>query len=395
MRRSRGVRMASLFDDDIEIDALDAMITEVDADLPAAPEEVPQPRANPDFFGHDEIEKRLLADIIAGRLPHAIILAGLPGIGKATLAYRLARFLLAGGADNALLPPENLALSSTHPIFRRVVSGGHADLLTVEREYDEKKGRFKNDISVEAARRIHPFLQKTAAEGGWRVVIVDSAEYMNTSGQNAILKILEEPPEKTLLILTTSQPGMLLPTIRSRCRLVPMQPLSRQVIVTTLDKFAPTLTTKDKTAIADLADGSMGRALQLNNDGGLALYRKLLDAVATMPRLDMLKVHELSETLGKYGAEPQFEAATGILAGWCARQALAEAKGVLAKDTLAGDAEIFARLSQHYPRGHFVSAREKIMQLAWQTDVYNLDRKQAVMAAFLALQNPDYQGLNT
>jgi len=92
---------------------------------------------------------------------------------------------------------------SKHSVFHRVASSGHADLMTVEREFDEKKGRLKNDISVESVRRIHPFVRMTAAEGGWRVVIVDGAEYLNASSQNALLKVLEEPPKKTVLILTT------------------------------------------------------------------------------------------------------------------------------------------------------------------------------------------------
>jgi len=390
--------VASLFADD-DADVFDAVEKEVDAGAPVAQEEV-TPRSNPDFFGHEDIEKYLLQDYLAGRMPHALILAGPPGIGKATLAFRLARYLFsqADGRQGAGLfgdsaPPASLYVAPEHPVFRRVASAGHADLLTVEREFDEKKGRFKNDISVEAVRRIHPFLRMTAAEGGWRVVIVDGAECLNTSSQNALLKVVEEPPKKTLLILTTSQPGSLLPTIRSRCRMAPLKPLPEKVIGALLDKMLPGLGGEEKTSLSRLAEGSIGKALQFHHDAGVALYRELLGVVSALPELDMVKVHGLAEKIGKYGAEQSYAAATEIMAGWCERQARATARGQALADVLPGDAAVFKKLDGIYPPGHFLRAWEKISQLVQQTETYNLDKRQAIIGAFLALQKPDYQGL--
>src|SRR5205814_6509761 len=157
----------------------------------------------------------------AGRLPHAILLSGPRGIGKATFAFRLARFLLAGPED---LPAEmfgetekgGLAIDSESGVFRRVASGGHADLLTVERAYDPRRRRMRGEIVVGDTREISAFLRLTPAEGGWRVVIVDGADEMNRNAANALLKILEEPPQRALLLLVAHSPGRLLPTIRSR-----------------------------------------------------------------------------------------------------------------------------------------------------------------------------------
>jgi DNA polymerase-3 subunit delta' len=388
--------MSSLFDEE---ETLDALASEVDAAEPAAPVDV-SPRSNPDFIGHESVEKALLHDFLTARLPHALILAGPPGIGKATLAFRLARFLLSqseeqGGGlfGDAAPPPTSLYLKPEHPVFRRVVSSGHADLVTIEREFDEKKGRLKTEISVEAVRRIHPFLQFTAAEGGWRVVIVDSAEYLNTSSQNALLKILEEPPKKTVLILTTSQPGSFLPTIRSRCRMIAMEPLSEKVIGTLLDKMAPGLAMEEKTILCRLAEGSIGRALQFYQDDGVALYKELLKVASTIPALDMVELHKLAEKLGKYGAEQSYTTATQIIIGWCERQARAAARGQTVVDVLPGDAAVFQKIGENYPPNHFLNAYEKISQLVLQTDNYNLDKKQAIIGAFLALQKVDYQGL--
>lgn len=393
--------MASLFADeeeltDSEIDDAGAL---ADAAAPPEPEDI-TPRGNAECIGHEKIEKALLADFSAGRMPHAIILAGPPGIGKATLAYRLARFLLAQSTEDAgsslfgdAAPPESLYVAPEHPAFRRVLSGGHADLMTVEREFDEKRGRLKNDISVETVRRIHPFLRKTAAEGGWRVVIVDSAEYLNQSSQNALLKILEEPPKKTVLILTTAQPGGFLPTIRSRCRMVPMAPLGEMQMSALLDRFAPGIAPAQKAMLAKLAEGSIGRALQFHADDGIALYQDLLKAAATLPELDMLLVHELADKFGKFGAERAFDTVCDILTGWCARLARLQARGLPLLDVLPGDSEVFQRLADIYPPQHFIETWEKLTRLFAQTDSYNLDKRQAIIASFQMLQNPNHPGL--
>ncbi|MFH1158906.1 MAG: DNA polymerase III subunit delta' [Pseudomonadota bacterium] len=387
--------MASLFDDDETEDNFDPVGKEADAAAPAVPEEV-APRANPDFSGHEDIEKILLQDCLAGHLPHALVLAGPPGIGKATLAFRLARFLFSGGADRREAglfgeepPPVSLFVAPENPVFHRVASSGHADLVTVEREFDEKKGRLKNDLSVDAVRRIHPFLHMTAAEGGWRVVIVDGAEYLNASSQNALLKVLEEPPKKTALILTTSQPGNLLPTIRSRCRMALMEPLPEKTVGALLDKRAPGLGADEKAVLIRLAQGSIGKALHLHQKDGVALYRRLLGAVSTLPGLDMVMVHDLAEKLGKYGAEESYATATEIMTGWCERQARAGARGRPPDDILPGDAEIFQKIGDLHPSGHFLRAWEKISQLVLQTEIHNLDKRLTIINAFLALQKPE------
>ncbi len=389
--------MPSLFEDDAE-DDIESLIEEVDSAAPDAPLQL-SARTNPDFFGHEDIERELLQDYLSGRMPHAVVLAGPSGIGKATLAFRLARFLLsrADGQEQGLFgdvaPPTSLYLAPENPVFRRVAAGGHADLVTVEREYDEKRGRLKNEISVDAVRRIHPFLRMTAAEGGWRVVIVDGADALNASSQNALLKILEEPPKKTVLILTTSQPGKFLPTIRSRCRMVHMEPLPEDVLSALLDKMAPGLSADEKNILIRMGQGSIGKALRFYEDDGATLYRELLEAVSLMPDLDMVRVHKLAEKLGKYGAEQSFVTATEIMSGWCERQTRSSARGVLPEDILPGDAAVFQKIGAVYPAGHFFRAWEKISELVLQTDIYNLDKKQAVIGAFLALQRPDYQGL--
>ena len=155
----------------------------------------------------------MLDALRAGRMHHAWLITGPEGVGKATLAYRFARRLLAGQPAE-----ESLRLDQAHPVFRRVAAASHADLLTVERVYDDRRKRMKTQFAVDDIRRINGFMSLTPAEGGWRVAIIDGAEELNQASANALLKVLEEPPPGAILLLVCSAVGRLLPTIRSRCR---------------------------------------------------------------------------------------------------------------------------------------------------------------------------------
>jgi len=146
---------------------------------------VPPPRANPDLIGHEGAERELRRLDEIGRLPHAILLSGPRGIGKATLAFRLARFLLASGEERNAVAERGLAIDPESGVFRRVAAGGHADLLTIERAYDARRRRLRGEIVVEDAREITGFFRLTAAEEGWRIVVVDGADEMNRSAANA------------------------------------------------------------------------------------------------------------------------------------------------------------------------------------------------------------------
>src|ERR1700761_6420475 len=201
----------------------------------------PEPRANPVLLGHEAAEATLLDALRAGRMHHAWLITGPEGIGKATLAYRFARRLLAGP-----LIGDTLALDPDHPVFRRVAVGSHADLLTVERAYDEKRKRMKTQIAVEDVRKINSFMALTPAEGGWRVVILDGAEELNQNSANALLKVLEEPPPRAILLLVCSAAGRLLPTIRSRCRRLRLTPLEDDAMNTVLAGYLPAMPADDR-----------------------------------------------------------------------------------------------------------------------------------------------------
>ncbi len=239
----------------------------------------PEPRANPDLLGHETAERIWSEARAGGRLHHAWLITGTEGIGKATLAYRFARGLLAGDAPGGSTP-----LDPADPIFRRIAAGTHAGLMTIEREADEKTKRLRREIVVDQMREITQFLRRTAGEGGWRVVIIDGAEDMNPNAANALLKLLEEPPTGALLLLVCHAPGLLPPTIRSRCRRLRLSPLAADTVEALLARYLSDLPAAERAPMARLAEGSIGRALTLAGGDGPAMAAQVAGVVAEIPR---------------------------------------------------------------------------------------------------------------
>ncbi len=255
--------------------------------------ESPEPRANAGLLGHEAAEAALVEAVTAGRLHHAWLLTGPPGIGKATLAFRFGRRLLAGGAFDTLELPQS------HPTFRRVAAGTHADLLTIERGFNEKTKKPRTEIVVDDVRDVTGFMHLTPAEGGWRVVVVDGAEFLNRSAANALLKVLEEPPPRAVLLLVCSAVGRLLPTIRSRCRMLRLGNLSEAVVAELLARSRPEIGQGERIRLAALSDGSIGRALRLADEGGLAIAELARRSVARFERLTTADAVAAHDSLGR------------------------------------------------------------------------------------------------
>ena len=245
------------------------------------------PRTNTKLVGHNEAEATLMHDLVRGKLAHGWIISGPQGIGKATLAYRFARTLLSGEAD----------LHEDHPIFKRIVAGSHSDLLVLEQLFDEKKDEKTKDISVEQAREIGQFLSLTPGESQWRVVIIDSADALNANGANAILKILEEPPPQTILLLIAHNVSRLLPTIRSRCRVLKLKPLNDKQFVSVVRNTAPELDSVQIRALGQLCENSPGMALEMHAHNGLEIYHQILEILSSLPSLDMALIHTFADRL--------------------------------------------------------------------------------------------------
>ena len=326
------------------------------------------PRETTALFGHRMAEAELLNAYRSGRIPHAWLIGGAQGIGKATLAYRMARFVLAHRNPLAsdVQRAETLQVDSTDPVARHVAAGAHGGLLTLERTLNDK-GVLRTVITVDETRETIPFFGSTAAIEGWRVCIVDTVDELNPNAANALLKILEEPPQQSLFLLVSHAPARVLPTILSRCRKLLLRPLATGEVIHAAAEAAGIAVDDPALAeAAEAADGSVSRALTLLGGDAIKLHQKTAALLATLPRVDPRELHALGDALG--GSDRVALAAfIDSVDRWVSERLRAD------------DANANANL----PRlARLAEVWEKISRAARDTAEYNLERKPLVFSVF-------------
>lgn len=366
------------------------------------------PRRNLDLVGQEAAERIVLDAWNAGRMPHAWLITGPRGVGKATFAYRIARFALAGGGQGGAaeaglfgdaLPPETpqtLAIAPDHPVVARVASRGHADLRVLEPNMPNPKNsnRPSRQILVDHVRQALQVANLTAAEAGWRVVLVDPADELNVNAQNAILKSLEEPPPGVLFLLVSHAPGRLLPTIRSRCRRVALEPLGPDAVDTLLGRYRPELPEDDRRALGRLTEGSVGDAQALADSGGLDLYRNVVRLLGTLDSPDIQGIHALGDSIARAGQQSSrtgrqaadgFATVRDLIGRWLGRLVIAGARAEAPLEIVPGEAQISANFLSRAPLEQWLEVWEKVTGLLARADGANLDRKQTIVSAFLTM----------
>lgn len=360
--------------------------------------EIPAPRQTAELFGHEDAERALLAAAHGGRLPHAWLITGPKGIGKATLAYRFARHLFAhppaspaasGGlfaADD--LPatiPDSMYIAPEQPLFHRVAAGGHGDLLTVELRANDS-GKLSSVIRVGDVRAAIDFAHMTASEGGYKVIVVDGAELMNRESENAFLKILEEPPADTVILMVSHNPGRLLPTTRSRCRMLALKPLSTEIVTDLMTRHLPDVPAADAHELARLSEGSIGRTLSLAMGGGLDIYRDTVKILRSLPDLNGAAVQALATKLARSGADDAYRSGIDLYRWWLSRIVLASSRGAAGDPSLSPDErEIADRAAGTAILPVWLARLDEAESLIRSADTLNLDRKQVILSLFLSL----------
>lgn len=322
-------------------------------------EGVPDPAENARLFGHRDAATYLAAAYGEGRLPHALLISGPRGVGKATLAFHLAHHLLAN--PRPVLAPAGLVVPDpASQLWRQVAIGAHPSVLHLTRPWDEKNKRFKSVLSVDEVRRVGRFLAMTSHDGSYRIVIVDAADDMNVSAANALLKSLEEPPARSVFVLISHAAGGLLPTIRSRCQHLRLAPLDADDLLSVLEAGGQPLpnSAEARRTLAERSGGSARLATLLTRYGGLEIAQTI-DKVAREDVLDVIESHRLADVVGGRGQDVPF----GIFNDYV-------------MDVLAAEART-AAMAQSGSRAEKLSRLfEETGTAIADTETYNLDRKQ-------------------
>ncbi|HYJ59246.1 MAG TPA: DNA polymerase III subunit delta' [Methyloceanibacter sp.] len=334
------------------------------------------PREVDRLFGHEAALQELVGALHSGRMHHAWLIVGAEGVGKATLAYRFARSLLAEGK----------IVDRDHPVFHKVAALSHPNLLVIRRSWVEKSKRYSQWIGIDEVRRLRAFLGHSAGEGGWRVVIVDRADELNQSAANALLKALEEPPPRTLFLLISNAEGRLPVTIRSRTRTLRVTGLGeddlKQAVQAALARDGQAPDAKKLATALALSEGSVRRALELIGSEGIDLYDEIAASLAALPEVEGPRLHRQVERLGAGDAE-RLDLYLALLLGLIERliRFTATSHGASREEqTLAG------RLVSPANLAHWAEAWEAISDAKAEAFALNLDRSLLVLETWFRLQ---------
>lgn len=324
------------------------------------------PRRAQGLTGHRAAETRLLQAHQSGKLHHAWLISGPEGIGKATLAYRFARFLLHVPASEKAKAHTSLHVPPEVPVFRQVAAAAHPDLFVLQRAVDQRNKRLKTEIAAEDARKAQDFFSRTAGAGGWRVSIIDPADELNAESANALLKVVEEPPARSIFLIVCHHPGRILRTIRSRCLHLPLDALSIDETLEVLRGLPPQAAGTGGEAefrqAAELSRGSPGRALGMIGSQGTAAFAAFLkhSRLSTAVAAEIAGIFSGRETAEDYAIFCR------LLLGWIGEEARARALNGAGSALAEAHADINSSLRQ--------------------ADALNLDRRQTVTDALLRLE---------
>lgn len=352
---------------------------------PDAVEGAPHPRHTAELFGQSHAQNAFLEAFNTGRLPHAWLISGPKGVGKATLAWQIARFLLTQGGESLFGPPADLAADPSNPVVHRMSALAEPRLMLCRRPYDPKTKRLRTAITIDEVRKLKGFFNLSAADGGWRVAIVDAADELNVAAANGLLKILEEPPEKVVLLLVAHQPSKLLPTIRSRCRALRCETLDEVDMGKALaqvgqaDSMSP--------ALASLSGGSPGQAIRLLGDGGVQLFEQIIGLINTAPGLDRGLALALADKCAARGNESTYALMLDLITLALVRLARHGA-GMPMVEAATGELALAARLSSNADQARiWADLQQGLSAKTGHARAVNLDPAQVILDTFLQIDS--------
>jgi DNA polymerase-3 subunit delta' len=321
------------------------------------------------LVGHAAAERAFLDAYRAGRMPHAWIIGGPEGAGKATLAWRVARFLLANPdpQSSSVLGAQNLHVDPASPAARQVAALSSPDVALLRRQWNERVKKLYTEIRAEEVRAATRIFQHAAGGGGWRIAIIDSADELNHYAANALLKMIEEPPARSLFLLIAHRPGRILPTIRSRCRLLMIEPLKEGEVIRAVTAVNSDYSHRDIAAAAKRAGGSVKEALRLLGGESGQLDANVQNLLARLPDVDWRDIHSLGDAVAGRDNEAAYESLMANVFAFLDHSVRERAAG--------GPARLQS----------YAAAWEKVLDAARETEVLNLDKRPLILSIFAEL----------
>ena len=351
----------------------------------------PHPRKTLNLFGHKKAQTEILDALKNEKIHHAWLVCGSKGIGKATLVWKMARTLLTmdplATISNHSNSPTNLNVAIEHPIYKRTLALTEPKLHLLRRNWDPKTERFRQSITIEDIRALKGFFNLSSTDDGRRVVIIDSADDLQTAGANALLKVLEEPPAKTTILIVSHNPSRLLPTIKSRCRILNLKPLGykdlQQGIAQVLE-----MDNKINDSISELANGSIGNAMHLLNNRGIETYESLCQLFGLSPSFDRPKAIELTSELTRKNSEQNFDILISMLNIFINRLALTGAGAPPQVEVVQSEFNILNKLSPNLSSAKIWSELgQNILNNAIKAKTVNLEPSSVILDLFLKFDN--------
>ena len=355
----------------------------------------PHPMLANEIIGHSSQKLSFLSSFASNRLPQCWLLAGDMGIGKASFAWLIAKFLLTTKyqpADlkndlnesnlNSILEPQSGS------ILNRIISGSEQRVYIVRRGYNEKRKAFFKNISIEDVRKLQSYCSLSIADGGKRIIIIDTADDLNKSSSNALLKLLEEPPKNTIFLLISHQPNLLLPTLKSRCQKLSFSNLDQTDLGAVLTAIGCKIEPSDQVSLSILSKGSAGAACRLLNSNCINLYSDILNISSSLPNLNINKILQLSQNYFAKAKPGEFEIFLEMMQHFFSRLCKTGAmqKPVLPSVT-ENEAKIMKNLCPNLKSAHLWSEAANIT-LAKLNKGYllNIDIESLILDAFIYLE---------
>ncbi|MDY8110494.1 DNA polymerase III subunit delta' [Fulvimarina sp. 2208YS6-2-32] len=324
-------------------------------------EGVSPPKAQSRLIGHNEAFAEFRTAFEGERMHHAWLLQGPRGVGKATAAFAFSRLLLGAEAD---VTAKGVAFDEGGSVFRQLATDAHPGLIHISRAAQERGTGFRSQITVDEVRRLARFFHATGARNSFRIAIIDPADDMNRSAANALLKMLEEPPQRAVFFIVNHMPGRLLPTIRSRCRFLRFNSLAKDDLARAIRATGPGAPADHSDLLIEAAEGSVRRGLQIAEYGGVEILRTL-QPLLQAERPDWNGFGAIADQLSLRGREAAYDLAIESVTATIARASEAALKaGAL------GDASDLSALWQ--------SEKARIAEAG----AYNLDRKQVLLTLY-------------